>query len=73
MELHLNPAGHIEEQIGQGAVEGAFIAADEDLADKDDDDQKPQGVEDDEGAFVLPQLLFHGLAEILLLPPLGAF
>ena len=66
VELHLNPAGHIEEQIGQGAVERALIAADEDLTDKDDDDQKPQGVKDDEGALVLPQLLFHGLAEILL-------
>ena len=66
MELHLNPAGNVEEQISQGAVEGALIAADDDLADEDDDDQEPQGVKDEEGALVLPQFLFHGLPEVLL-------
>ena len=33
VELHLNPAGDIKEQVGQGAVEGALIAANDNLAD----------------------------------------
>ena len=73
VELHLNPAGHIEQQVSQGTVKRALIAAVYELADENDDDQKPQGVEHDKGAHVLPQLLFHGLAEVFLLPPPCAF
>ena len=68
VQLHLDPAGGIEQSQGQGAVESALVAAQHELADQAHNDKGPENGEDEKGALMLPQLHPDGLLEGLLLP-----
>ena len=68
VELHLDPAGDIEERQGQGAVEGALIAPQHDLPDQGDDDEKTEHGEDEKRALMLSELHLDGLLKDPLLP-----
>ena len=64
-QLHLHPAGDIQQQQRQCAEEHALIAAQHHLAHQHHQHQNPQDGKDDEGAFVFPQLPRHGLLKCL--------
>ena len=54
-QLHLDPAGQIQQQKRQDAEERALIVGQHQLAHQHHDHQQPQDIENDEGALVLPQ------------------
>ena len=67
-QLHLDPAGNIEERQGQGAVEGALVAAQHDLPDQGDDHKDAEHGEDEERALMLSELHLDGLLKGPFLP-----
>ena len=67
-QLHLEPAGDIQQHDGQNTKERALVVVQEQLADQHHQHQNTQGVKHDKGASVLPQFPRHGLPEVLLLP-----
>ena len=63
VQLHLNPAGRIQQQQRQNAEEGAFIASPHDLAYQRHDHQGSQNIKNDKGALMFPKLAVHRFLE----------
>ena len=64
-QLHLDPAGHVEQKKRENAEEGALVVGQHDLPHQHHQHQNPQDGKDDEGAFVFPQLPRHSLLKCL--------
>jgi hypothetical protein len=69
-QLHLNPAGDVEQDQRQGAEKETLIAVEKKLAHHGHDDQQAQNGKHQKRTLVFPQLLVHGLLKGFLAPAL---